>query len=106
MTVEHPIKAFSRFFIAVILLCLGSMRFLVRHFAESALQKQLVILYFRGFSAFKLISKWSPLNADSNRSGCKWDCENKMEINRILCIPQMEAAAGHKGVRYSNCEVE
>ncbi|WP_439570154.1 hypothetical protein [Roseovarius mucosus] len=98
MNVELPTKAFFRFCPEVLLLCLGSMRFLVRHFAESALQKQLMILFFRGFSALKLDSKWLLSSTDSARARYEHQCESKAVAMRNMNILGVESAFGHKGV--------
>ena len=74
------------------------MRFLVRLFAESALQKQLVVLFFRGSSALKLDRKWLLSNTDWARARYEHQCESKAVAMRNKNILGVESAFGHMGM--------
>ena len=86
MTVEHPTKAFSRFCLEVILLCLGLKPILAWNPAESVRQKWMVILYLKSFSALKFVCQWPCSESDLGDSRCEWHCEKKREVDLILCI--------------------
>lgn len=94
MTVEHPTKAFSRFCLEVIFLCLGLKRILAWSPAESVRHKWMVILYLRSFSALKLVCRWLCSETDSGGSKGEWACENKKGVNRILCIWELILQSG------------